>query len=177
MEINSCTGNDWQQQPSTDYCSPLLAYRRTRGGAKGRSSHKEATKRGKHVCNNRDRAVARPWCLMLKTTGGAATAQFSRFNSVSKTKEAQRQRKMCSTPGDKLIHQSASVWQAGFQVKSSAKSERAGEIEKQWRKTRRRKWEQWGDNCREGRRGGDGGGDTALSGRRFGKASSMCDGL
>lgn len=61
---------------------------------------------------------------------------------------------MCSPPRDKLIHQSASVWQAGFQVKSSAKSERAGETEKQWRKTRRQRWEQWGDNCREGWRGG-----------------------
>lgn len=32
MEINSCTGNDWRQQPSPDYCSPLLAYCRTWGG-------------------------------------------------------------------------------------------------------------------------------------------------
>lgn len=91
-------------------------------------------------------AAARPQCLKLKTIGDSATAQFSWFNCASASTEAPGQRKMCSPACDKLIHHSASAWQVSFQVKSSAKSERARESGKQWRKTRRQSWEQWGDN-------------------------------
>lgn len=162
-----------RRRPSPDYCSPLLAYCRTWGGVKGRSSCKETTKAMKHVCNNTDNNTCTrtgsctPPMLQVKTYW-----RRSNCDRMSEATEAPGQRKMCSPAGDKLIHQSASVWQVGFQVKSSAKSERAGETGKQWRKTRRQRWEQWGDNCREGGRG-----DAALSGCRFGKASSTCHGL
>lgn len=68
---------------------------------------------------------------MIKTIGEAAIAWFSCLNSVSETTQTKKDVLLSLW---QMNHQSTLVWQGGFQVKSTAKSERARQTGKQWKK-------------------------------------------
>lgn len=115
----------------------------------------------KHACNKREKAAARPRCFRLKTSGGAVTAHFGSFNSP-----------LFFLVTNEFIHPLRSD-EPAFRL-NPPQSPR--ELER-----RRNNGGRHGDRDESNEettaeRDAGWGGDAAPSGRRFGKASSMCDG-